>query len=66
MRRSRTIAAVDTHAEGEIARPVTVAGRPAVVPTIAGRAWVNGIYRRGLDPGDPFPEGFRLDDGSSV
>ena len=36
------------------------AQRPAVVPTITGRAWVTGTAQYHLDPTDPFPEGFEL------
>jgi proline racemase len=38
----------------------TVAGRPAVIPTITGRAWVTGTAQWHLDPSDPFPAGFLL------
>ena len=38
----------------------TVAGIPAVVPTITGRAWVTGTAQYMLDPDDPFPAGFLL------
>ncbi len=34
--------------------------RPAVVPTVTGRAWVTGTAQYHLDPEDPFPEGFEL------
>jgi proline racemase len=37
-----------------------VAGRPAVIPTITGRAWVTGTAQYFLDPTDPFPNGFLL------
>lgn len=37
-----------------------VAGIPAVVPTITGRAWVTGMGQYLLDPTDPFPAGFLL------
>jgi proline racemase len=33
-------------------------GRPAVVPTITGRAWITGTAQYLLDPNDPFPTGF--------
>ncbi|GAB2672654.1 proline racemase family protein [Nocardia goodfellowii] len=36
----------------------TVGGRPAIVPTITGRAWLTGTANYLLDPSDPFPEGF--------
>ncbi len=34
--------------------------RPAIVPTVTGRAWVTGTAQYHLDPTDPFPEGFEL------
>ena len=34
----------------------------AVVPTIAGQAWITGFAQYVLDPSDPFPEGFTLGD----
>ncbi|MDH2444735.1 proline racemase family protein [Amnibacterium sp. CER49] len=43
---------------GRLVRETTVAGRPAVVPTITGRAWVTGRADYLLDPTDPFPHGF--------
>lgn len=33
-------------------------GRPAVIPTITGRAWITGTAQYLLDPTDPFPTGF--------
>jgi len=34
----------------------------AIVPTVSGRAWITGTYQLMLDPGDPWPEGYRLAD----
>ncbi|MBY3381827.1 proline racemase family protein [Rhizobium laguerreae] len=34
----------------------------AVVPSIAGQAWISGLYQMGLDPTDPYPEGYTLSD----
>lgn len=34
----------------------------AVIPEISGRAWLTGISHYGVDPEDPFPEGYRLSD----
>jgi proline racemase len=34
--------------------------RPAIVPTVTGRAWVTGTAQYHLDPSDPFPAGFVL------
>ena len=45
---------------GRLIAETTVAGIPAVVPTITGRAWVTGIGQYLLDPADPFPTGFQF------
>jgi proline racemase len=37
-----------------------VAGLPAVVPRITGRAWITGTAQYTIDPEDPFPAGFLL------
>ena len=39
-----------------------VAGRPAVVPEIRGRAWVTETKQLMLDPDDPWPGGYRISD----
>jgi proline racemase len=41
---------------------VTVAGVPAIVPSIAGRAWLYGEHRLRADPADPWQTGYRLSD----
>ncbi|RWZ52973.1 proline racemase [Labedella phragmitis] len=45
---------------GRLVRETEIAGIPAVVPTITGRAWVTGIGQYMLDPSDPFPQGFEF------
>lgn len=45
---------------GRLIRETSVAGLPAVIPTVTGRAWVTGIGQYLLDPSDPFPTGFQL------
>jgi proline racemase len=45
---------------GRLIRETSVAGIPAVIPTITGRAWVTGIGQYLLDPADPFPTGFQF------
>jgi proline racemase len=45
---------------GRIASLTDVAGTPAVVPEITGRAWMTGQGTLSLDPSDPFPGGFLL------
>lgn len=39
-----------------------VAGRPAIVPALSGRAWITGTHQHLLDPSDPWPEGYQLSD----
>jgi proline racemase len=39
-----------------------VGDRYAVVPSIAGQAWITGLYQMGLHPTDPYPEGFTVAD----
>ncbi|MEM7743749.1 MAG: proline racemase family protein [Pseudomonadota bacterium] len=39
-----------------------VAGRPAIRPSVSGRAWITGTRTEMLDPEDPWPEGYRLSD----
>jgi proline racemase len=42
---------------------LTEVGRfPAVIPAIAGQAWITGLYQMGIDPTDPYPNGFTLSD----
>ena len=53
---------IDSRFEVGYARDTTVANRAAVVPTISGRGWIHGIHQIGLDPSDPYPEGFRVAD----
>lgn len=45
---------------GRLVEETEVAGLPAVIPTITGRAWVTGTAQYLLDPSDPFPRGFLL------
>ena len=45
-----------------ISADTQVAGRPAIVPVISGRAWITGTHQHMLDPTDPWPSGYRLAD----
>lgn len=49
-----------TRFDARIVGTTTVAGRPAVLPEIVGRAWITGRAELVVDPTDPFPQGFRL------
>lgn len=35
---------------------------PAVIPSVAGQAWITSMAQVGLDPSDPFPGGYTLSD----
>ncbi len=47
---------------GELVEQVSVGHYEAVVPTLAGRAWITGRAEYGLDSSDPFPEGYTVGD----
>ena len=57
---SRSI--LDTEFDMAIEAETTVGGRPAITPSISGRAWITGHHIHMLDPDDPFPEGYSLTD----
>jgi proline racemase len=48
--------------DGRIESQTTVGDRPAIVPSISGRAWITGTHQHLLDPDDPWPDGYRLGD----
>jgi proline racemase len=56
------ISLIDSEFHCTIAAETTVAGRPAIVPTLSGRAWITGTHQHMLDPADPWPAGYRLSD----
>jgi proline racemase len=51
---------IGTRFTGRVVEETTVAGRPAVIPEITGRAWITGMGQYLLDAEDPFPAGFSL------
>jgi proline racemase len=58
----RGVSIIGSRFECRIEAEATVAGRPAIVPSIAGRAWLTGTRQLWLDPDDPWPGGYRLSD----
>ena len=58
--RARSI--IGSEFECSIDSLTSVGGKNAIVPTISGRAWITGVHQLMLDPDDPWPEGYRLDD----
>ena len=58
----RTRSIIDSEFVGRIDSEVTVGDKKAIRPTISGRAWMMGRREVWHDPGDPWPEGYRLSD----
>jgi proline racemase len=53
---------IDSEFQCRIEGETRVGEKPAVLPSITGRAWITGTYQLTLDPDDPWPEGYRLAD----
>lgn len=53
---------IDSTFEARIEAVGKVGKYDAITPSIAGRAWITGFHNYGLDPDDPFPEGYTLAD----
>ncbi len=53
---------IDSRFDCRIEAETTLAGKPAIIPSIAGRAWITGTHQLMLDPDDPWPGGYRLSD----
>jgi proline racemase len=51
---------IGTRFTGRLVEETSVAGVPAVIPTITGRAWITAMGQYLLDAEDPFPAGFAL------
>jgi proline racemase len=56
------VSIIGTHFLGRVEETTSVAGIPAVVNSISGRGFVTSISQYGLDPADPFPQGYTLPD----
>lgn len=58
----RHLSILDTAFDCEILSESKAGTVPAVIPQVSGRAWLTGVSYYGVDPEDPFPEGYRLSD----
>lgn len=58
----RHLSILDTEFDCEILETSTAGSIPAITPQVSGRAWLTGVSHYGVDPEDPFPEGYRLSD----
>ena len=53
---------IDSRFTCRIEAETTIGGRPAIIPSLEGRAWITGRRSLTLDPTDPWPAGYRLSD----
>ncbi len=53
---------IDSEFVGRIEDQTTVGEKPAIVPSIEGRAWITGTRELKCDPMDPWPLGYRIAD----
>lgn len=53
---------IGTRFTGRICAETSVAGRPAILATVRGRAWITGFHQYVVDASDPFPQGYRVAD----
>jgi proline racemase len=58
----RHLSILDTVFDCKITEATFAGDVPAVIPQVSGRAWLTGVSHYGVDPEDPFPEGYRLAD----
>ncbi|MGH7103270.1 MAG: proline racemase family protein [Acetobacteraceae bacterium] len=56
------VSIIGTHFLGVVEEETRAGSVPAVIVSISGRGFVTSIGQYGLDPADPFPEGFTLAD----
>ena len=53
---------IGTRFDCRIESTTDIAGTPAIVPSIEGRAWITETKQLLVDPDDPFPRGYRVGD----
>ncbi len=60
--RFRGVSIIDSVFDCRIEAATTVGDRAAILPSVSGRAWLTGTAQLFLDPGDPWPGGYRIGD----
>ncbi|UUX48140.1 proline racemase family protein [Nisaea acidiphila] len=53
---------IDSEFSGRIEETCPLGDVPAIIPSIIGSAWITGTHQYLLDPGDPWPRGYRITD----
>ncbi|MGH6781178.1 MAG: proline racemase family protein [Sphingomonadaceae bacterium] len=51
---------------GRILEETKIAGRPAIIPSISGRAWITGFHNYLVSSSDPYPQGYVVVDSWGV
>lgn len=60
--RLTAVSLIGSEFTGRILGVTEVGDRPAIRPELSGRGWITGMHQHMLDPGDPWPGGYRLTD----
>jgi proline racemase len=53
---------IESRFTGRIEAETKLADRPAIIPSITGRAWITGTSTHMVDPDDPWPQGYKIAD----
>jgi proline racemase len=53
---------IDSRFDCRIVEETRIGEKPAIVPSITGRAWITGTRQLMLDPDDPWPDGYKISD----
>jgi proline racemase len=53
---------IDSQFECKIEEEVMIGDKKAIIPSVAGQAWITGYHQHTLDPTDPYPLGYKLSD----
>lgn len=53
---------INSRFDGKIMDVTQTGPHKAIIPQITGRAWITGTHQHMLDPDDPWPQGYRLND----
>jgi len=53
---------IDSTFIGRVEEETNLGDKPAIIPSVQGRAWTTGRKELWLDPDDPWPEGYRVAD----
>ena len=60
--RYQALSIIDSRFDCQITGETRLGDRPAIIPSIRGRAWITGTHQIMRDPSDPWPQGYRVAD----